>query len=108
MARGKKTARAARIRRHLRVRKKVVGVYAQVIDDSRGHTLVAASDLEPALRAQVDSKRKTEVAALVGQAIGERALAAGITKVVFDRGGARYHGRIKALAEAARKAGLQF
>ena len=123
MAKGKKTARAARIRRHLRVRKKVLGkpdrprlavfrslnhIYAQVIDDSRGRTLVAASDLEAALRARGGSKKKTEVAALVGQAIGEEALAVGITRVVLDRGGFRYHGRVKALAEAARGAGLQF
>lgn len=123
MAKGKKTARAARTRRHLRLREKVTGtperprlaifrslshIYAQVIDDSRGHTLVAASDLEPALRAQADSRKKTEVAALVGKAIGEKALALGISQVVFDRGGFRYHGRVKALAQAARQAGLQF
>jgi large subunit ribosomal protein L18 len=69
---------------------------------------VAVSDLEAALRARIDGKKKTEVAALVGQAIGEKALAAGITKVVMDRGGFQYHGRVKALAEAARRAGLQF
>jgi large subunit ribosomal protein L18 len=118
-----KTPREARIRRHRRVRKKVFGtperprlavfrslkhIYAQVIDDTRGHTLVSASDLEPALRAQRDGKRKTEVAALVGEALARRALEKGITKVVFDRGGFKYHGRVKALAEAARRAGLQF
>jgi len=123
MAKGKKTARAARMRRHIRVRKKLAGtaerprlavyrslkhVYTQVIDDSRGYTLVSACDLEPALRAQIDGKKKSEVAALVGKAIGEKAAAAGIISVTLDRGGFRYHGRVKALAEAARKAGLKF
>ncbi len=118
-----KTPREARIRRHRRTRKKVFGtperprlavfrslkhIYAQVIDDTRGHTLAAASDLEPALRAQAQGKRKTDVAALVGEAVARRALEKGIAKVVFDRGGFKYHGRVKALAEAARQAGLQF
>lgn len=118
-----KTPRQARIRRHLRVRKKVFGtperprlavfrslkhIYAQVIDDTRGHTLVAASDLEPELRPLRQGKTKAEMAALVGELVARRALDKGITKVVFDRGGFKYHGRVKALAEAARQAGLQF
>ncbi len=118
-----RTRRQARIRRHLRVRKKVVGtpqrprlcvfrshkhIYAQVIDDTKGHTLVAASDLEPGLRTQSVGKPKKERAALVGELLARRALDQGITKVVFDRGGYKYHGRVKALAEAARQAGLQF
>lgn len=118
-----KTPREARIRRHYRVRKKVYGtperprlavfrslnhIYAQVIDDTRGHTLAAASDLEPALRTQRDGKTKSQMAALVGETVARRALEKGIVKVVFDRGGFKYHGRVKALAEAARQTGLQF
>lgn len=117
----KKTTVAARQRRHLRIRKRISGtperprlavfrslahIYAQVIDDTVGHTLAAASDLEPALRGVQGTK--TEVAKRVGALIGERARAAGITKVVFDRGGHKYHGRVKALADAARAAGLEF
>ena len=120
---GKETARAARIRRHVRVRGRVSGtaerprlsvyrslshIVAQVIDDQRGRTLVAASDLEPALRTQRNGMKKTEVASLVGRAVAERAKAAGIERVVFDRGGFKYHGRVKALAEAAREGGLEF
>jgi large subunit ribosomal protein L18 len=118
-----KTPFAARIRRHRRVRHKVSGIpqrprlavfrslthiYAQVIDDDSGHTLAAASDLEADLRSQCDGKRKTEVAVLVGEAIARKAAEQGIKAVVFDRGGAKYHGRVKALAEAARKGGLSF
>lgn len=118
-----KTAQAARIRRHLRVRKRVRGtperprlavyrslshIYAQVIDDDAGRTLVAASDVEPSLRGGADAKAKTEVAKLVGELLGRRAVEQGITQVVFDRGGFRYHGRVKALASAAREAGLKF
>lgn len=118
-----KTAREARIRRHRRIRKRIQGtperprlavfrslnhIYAQVIDDTRGHTLVAASDLEPALRGQRAGKTKVEIAFLVGETLARRALEKGITRVVFDRGGFKYHGRVKALAEAARQAGLQF
>ena len=113
----------ARQRRHARVRKKVSGtearprlnvfrslnqVYAQVIDDDRGHTLVAASSLDPELRDQVRGLTKTEQAKLVGKLIAQRALARGIKRVVFDRGGYLYHGRVKALAEAAREGGLEF
>lgn len=118
-----KTATAARIRRHARVRKSVSGrpgrprlavyrslshIYAQVIDDSSGHTLVAASDLEAGLRGQRNGKKKTQVAELVGEALARKAAERGIKAVVFDRGGFKYHGRIKALAEAARKGGLSF
>lgn len=118
-----KTAREARIRRHRRIRKHIQGtperprlavfrslnhIYAQVIDDTRGYTLVAASDLEPALQGQRAGKTKVEIASLVGETLARRALEKGITRVVFDRGGFKYHGRVKALAEAARRAGLQF
>jgi len=117
------TPRERRLRRHLRVRKKVFGtpdrprlavfrslnhIYAQIIDDLRGHTLVSASTLDPEIRDKVKGLRKTEAARVVGEVLGRRALAAGITRVVFDRGGFKYHGRVKALAEGARAAGLQF
>jgi large subunit ribosomal protein L18 len=85
-----------------------VHIYAQVIDDVKGHTLAAASTNEKAWSAEDDTKTKTEQAAIVGRLVAERALAAGVTKVVFDRGGFKYHGRVKALAEAAREAGLNF
>ncbi|WP_376789510.1 50S ribosomal protein L18 [Thermoflexus sp.] len=112
-----------RQRRHRRVRKKVFGtperprlsvfrslkhIYAQIIDDTRGVTLAAASTLDPELREQLDGLTKTEKARLVGRLIAQRALAKGIRKVVFDRGGYKYHGRVKALADAAREAGLEF
>jgi len=113
----------ARKRRHRRVRKKVMGtterprlnvfrslkhIYAQVIDDDKGHTLAAASTLDPELRGKLNGLNKTEQAELVGRLVAERALARGIKKVVFDRGGYKYHGRVKALAEGSRKAGLEF
>jgi large subunit ribosomal protein L18 len=79
-------------------------IYAQVIDDSRGCTLAAASSLEAAKPVQP----KISVSAVVGKLVAERALAQGITQVVFDRGGYKYHGRVKALAEAAREGGLRF
>jgi large subunit ribosomal protein L18 len=116
-------ARLARKRRHVRVRKKVVGTsqcprlnvyrslnhtYAQLIDDSRGQTLLAASTLDPSLRQSLAGKTKTEQAAMVGKALADEATQAGITQVVFDRGGYQYHGRVKALAEASRESGLQF
>ena len=118
-----KTARAARLRRHLRVRKRVRGtqqrprlcvyrslthIYAQVIDDDRGHTIVAASDMETNARSEASGKPKTEVAKLVGELIGKRAKEQGITSVVFDRGGYQFHGRVEALATGAREAGLKF
>ena len=113
----------ARIRRHARVRKYVVGtperprlnvfrsiteIYAQVIDDQSGHTLVAASTVDGELRKKMRGLNKTEQAKLVGQAVADRAKSKGVTSVVFDRGGFRYMGRVKALAEGARENGLQF
>jgi large subunit ribosomal protein L18 len=113
----------ARERRHLRVRKRVQGtpgrprlnvfrsdkhIYAQIIDDLAGHTVAAASTIDVELRGKTDKKTKAEVAILVGKLVAERALDAGVKKVVFDRGGYQYHGRVKALAEAAREAGLDF
>ena len=113
----------ARVRRHVRVRRKVAGtvarprlnvyrslnhIYAQLIDDSQGHTLLAVSTLDPALRKTLSGKSKREQAVAVGKALAERATEAGITQVVFDRGGYRYHGRVQELAEASREAGLQF
>jgi large subunit ribosomal protein L18 len=118
---GHKTARAARQRRHERVRKTVQGtperprlavyrslthIYAQVIDDTQGRTVVAASDMEQALREAKGNK--SERAKAVGSAVAKKALDAGVTQVVFDRGGNRFHGRVKALADAAREAGLKF
>jgi large subunit ribosomal protein L18 len=113
--------RASRARRHLRVRKKVSGttvrprmvvtrsarhITVQVVDDTAGHTLVSASTLDEGIRgASGDKKAK---AAQVGKLVAERATKAGIEKVVFDRGGNRYTGRIAALADAAREAGLEF
>ena len=115
-------ARAARRRRHARVRRRISGtperprlavfrssvhIYAQVIDDRRGHTLAAASSLDPDLRGNGDGT-KTERAQQVGTLVARRAIEQGIQKVVFDRGGYLYHGRVKALADAAREAGLEF
>jgi large subunit ribosomal protein L18 len=117
------TSYHARLRRHLRVRKKVEGtpekprlsvyrslthIYAQVIDDASGRTLAAASDVEATARSTAKGKRKTDVAKLVGELVAQRAIEAGIKQVVFDRGGYQYHGRVRALASAAREAGLQF
>ena len=113
----------ARQHRHERVRRRVVGtsgrprlnvyrsdkhIYAQVIDDTVGHTLASASTVDLELKAAVTGKNKTEQAKLVGRAVAERAIDAGIKMVVFDRGGYVYHGRVKALADAAREAGLEF
>jgi large subunit ribosomal protein L18 len=83
-------------------------IYAQVIDDVAGHTVASASTIDRELRGQVEGKNKTEAAKLVGQLVARRAQAAGVKQVVFDRGGYRYHGRVKALADAAREAGLEF
>lgn len=113
----------ARLSRKKRVRKKVQGtpvrprltvyrslkhIYAQVIDDTSGRTLVAASTVGRDLRDELSKTGNVEAARAVGQAIGRKALARDITRVVFDRNGYRYHGKIKALAEAAREAGLDF
>ena len=118
-----RTNKARRVMRHARVRRKIGGtterprlsvyrslnhVYAQVIDDSKGTTLVSASSLDSAVRTQNDGKRKADVAGLVGGLLSERAKEQGISQVVFDRGGYKYHGRVKALADAARKGGLVF
>ena len=109
--------------RHLRVRRKLSGtaerprlavfrslnhVYAQIIDDGSGITLTAASTLEAEIRQERDGKPKTDVSKLVGALLGQRAKGKGISKVVFDRGGYKYHGRLKALADAARAEGLEF
>lgn len=115
--------RDLRIKRHRRLRKRVTGsdtrprlcvfrsnqhIYAQVIDDTAGRTLAAASTQEREARGSMEGQKKTEQAQSVGKLIAERAREAGITQVVFDRGGFKYHGRIRALAEAAREAGLSF
>ena len=113
----------ARERRHRRVRVTTSGtserprlnvfrslrhIVAQVIDDTSGKTLASASTLDAELKAQAEGKNKTEQAKLVGKALAERAQQAGVKKVVFDRGGYKYHGRVKALAEASREGGLDF
>jgi large subunit ribosomal protein L18 len=110
-----------RARRHFRVRKNVVGtaerprlvvtrslrnITAQVVDDAKGHTLASASSLDPSIRGAEGDKKSQ--AAKVGALVAERARAAGISKVVFDRGGNQYAGRIASLASAAREAGLEF
>jgi large subunit ribosomal protein L18 len=112
---------ASRVKRHTRIRLRLAGtggrprlavfrslnhIYAQVIDDASGSTLAAASSLEPTLKTQTGTK--TEDAKRVGQLVAERAKAAGIEQVVFDRAGFKYHGRVRSLAEAAREAGLDF
>jgi large subunit ribosomal protein L18 len=83
-------------------------IYAQVIDDTTGRTLVTASSKDRAIASALSGKTKTERAEAVGQLLAERAKGAGIDKVVFDRGGYKYHGRVQALADAARKGGLTF
>lgn len=118
-----KSRTIARIRRHARVRKNISGtqerprlnvfrsvteIYAQVIDDQSGHTLAAASSVDNELRKKMEGLNKTEQAKLVGQTVAERAKSKGVTSVIFDRGGFRYMGRIKALADGARENGLQF
>src|SRR5512133_236793 len=118
-----KTTRQARERRHARLRVRVTGtperprlsvfrslqhIYAQVIDDTQGVTLAAASTLDPAAREQLDGKNKSAEAQVVGELIAKRAKERGVEQVVFDRGGNQYHGRVKALADAARAAGLSF
>ncbi len=119
----KRDRNEVRVIRHARVRKKISGtpdmprlcvyrsnksIYAQVIDDTKGVTLVSASTLDPAIKGQLDDVDKSGAAKLVGKLVAERAVNKGITKVVFDRGGYVYTGRVQALAEAAREAGLQF
>ncbi|MDM8527217.1 50S ribosomal protein L18 [Anaerolineales bacterium HSG24] len=113
----------ARKRRHVRVRKNVSGtleqprlnvfrslnhIYAQVIDDTNGVTLAQASSLDTSIKSLTEKPSKTERAKMVGRLVAERALKVGVTKVVFDRGGYKYHGRVKALADSSRKNGLKF
>ena len=120
MANSRETMRR---RRQARVRGRVVGtaarprlnvyrsssnIFAQVIDDASGHTLAQASTIDAELKANLEGKKKIEQAQAVGAAVAERALAKGLKAVVFDRAGYRYHGRVKALADAARGAGLEF
>ena len=117
------TRRESRERRHKRVRATITGtaarprlnvfrslvhIYAQLIDDATGSTLVSASTVDADLRAQMEGKKKAEQAKLVGQAVAARAQAAGLKSIVFDRGGYRYHGRVKAVADGAREGGLEF
>jgi large subunit ribosomal protein L18 len=114
---------ASRERRHRRLRAKVTGtaqrprlsvfrstgnIYAQVIDDVAGQTLAAASTIDKEIAQEVEGKKKTEAAKIVGRVLAERAKNAGINTVVFDRGGYKYHGRVAALADGAREAGLEF
>jgi large subunit ribosomal protein L18 len=118
-----KNRSVARERRHVRVRlnlagtaqrprlavfRSVVEIYAQIIDDAAGHTLVSASSVDKELRDQMKDKKKSEQAKLVGKAVAERAKNKGITTIVFDRGGFNYTGRVKALADGAREGGLKF
>ncbi len=119
----KKSRSVARVRRHARVRKTLAGtadrprlnvfkslsgIYAQIIDDQAGRTLLSASTTDHELRERMKGLKKSEQAKLVGQAVAERAKSKGINAVVFDRGGFRYIGRIKAFADGAREGGLQF
>lgn len=112
-----------RLRKHLRVRKKISGtsecprldvfrsakhIYAQIIDDVNGVTLVAASTLDPAIKGSVAYTGNKEAAKAVGKLVGEKAIEKGIKEVVFDRGGYLYHGRVQELADGAREAGLDF
>jgi len=112
-----------RRKRHKRVRKQVFGtaeqprlnvfrgirnIHAQVVDDTAGHTLIAASTLDAELKGKFKSGGNAEAAKMVGELIGKRAVEKGIKKVVFDRGGYKYHGRVAALADGARGAGLDF
>ncbi|HUJ79024.1 MAG TPA: 50S ribosomal protein L18 [Nitrospiria bacterium] len=114
---------AARVKRHRRVRQKIAGrmdrprltvfrshkhIYAQVVDDTTGRTLASASTLDPAFRSRQQKGSNRSAATTVGQLLAERALAAKVQRVVFDRGGYLFHGRVKALADGARSAGLEF
>ena len=119
----KKSKAELRVKKHMRIRNRVNGtaerprlavfrsndhMYAQIIDDTVGNTLVSASTNEKAVKAELDKTNNIEAAAYVGKLVAERAKEKGITEVVFDRGGFLYHGKIEALAEAAREAGLVF
>ena len=118
----KTNARLMRQVRHRRIRSKISGselrprlgvfrslnhIYAQIIDDNRGETLVSASTLEGEVKSKVEEMSKTQKAEVVGASLAREALQKGIKQVVFDRGGYKYHGRVKALADAARKEGLE-
>ena len=113
----------ARHERHARLRKKLSGskdrprlcvrrslhhLYAMLVDDARGHTLASASTLDKSLSGEMTSRTNLAAAKALGSAIAAKAKAAGIAQVVFDRGGYKYHGRVRALADAAREAGLEF
>ncbi len=119
----KVSSNISRKRRHARIRETVTGtpgkprlcvfrslsnIYAQIIDDSSGVTLTTAGSLHAEIKGQLSGKNKTQVAETVGSVLARNAQEKGISQVVFDRGGYKYHGRVKALAEAARKAGLKF
>lgn len=119
----KMTREEQRKRRHRRVRAQLSGttdrprlnvyrslanIYAQVIDDTKGHTLVSASTIDAEVEKLIEGKSKSEAAKVVGEVLAQRAKDAGITRVVFDRGGYKYHGRVKALADGAREGGLEF
>lgn len=118
-----RSGKALRNARHRRIRQKVVGtsqrprlavfrslkhLYVQVIDDSNGTTLTSASSLDTEVRTQINSKPKTDISKMVGTITARKAAGKGVTAVVFDRGGYKYHGRIKAMADAAREGGLSF
>ncbi len=114
----------ARLRRKMRIRKRLLGtperprlavfrsarhIYAQVIDDTKGVTISAASSLSPEIKDRLaECKGKVEVAKIVGELVAKRAMEKGVKKVAFDRGGYKYHGRVKALADGARESGLEF
>jgi large subunit ribosomal protein L18 len=119
----KLTTRAARLRRHRRIRQRISGtaarprlsvfrslshIYAQLIDDVAGRTLLACSTIDQEVKGQLDGKKKGAESEVVGRVLAARAKELGIEAVVFDRGGYLYHGRVKALADAARAGGLQF
>jgi large subunit ribosomal protein L18 len=116
-------SKQARQHRHARVRAKVEGskarprlsvfrslshIYAQVIDDSAGNTIASASTLEAEIKGQFEGKKKSEEAKIIGSVVAKRAIEKGVKEVVFDRGGFKYQGRVKALADGAREAGLKF
>ena len=119
----KESRQKVRVKKHMRIRNRFSGtaeqprlavfrsnnhMYAQIIDDTVGNTLVSASTLEKAIKAELEKTNNVDAAAYLGTVIGKRAVEKGITKVVFDRGGFIYHGKIAALADAAREAGLEF
>ena len=120
---GKNKKRLARYGRHTRVREKVKGtglrpricvfrslqhIYAQVIDDSKGHTIVSASSIDTEIKGDINGKKKLAQAEIVGKLLAKRVSGKRIKQVVFDRAGYKYHGRVRMLAEAARKGGLKF